>query len=132
VGSTHNVMTTFILVSVSFGFAGTYRMVTFNELSWSCSLLCNFIDKFFPESHFEQILKTSKYGLLLCRDFTKWTLIAGSLQMRDFYEVGGSFCEESIAESLLHIPSNSNRLQMVLLDPAWMRRSLNLKGRLRC
>jgi hypothetical protein len=52
--------------------------------------------------------------------------------MRDFCEVGGSFCEESIAESLLHIPSNSNRLQMVLLDPAWMRRSLNLKGRLRC
>jgi hypothetical protein len=125
-------MTTFILVSVSFGFAGTYRVVTFNELLWSCSLLCNLIDKFFPESHFEQILKACKHGLLLCRDFTKWTLIAGNLQTRDFYEEGGSFCEESIAESLLHIPSNSNRLLMVLLDPAWMRRSLHLKDRLRC
>ncbi len=78
--------------------------------------------------------KIWKYGmLLLCRGFAKWILIAGSLPMRDFCEVGGSFCEESIAENQLHIPSNNNRLlQMALLDLVWKWGGLDLKRRLRC
>jgi hypothetical protein len=53
--------------------------------------------------------------------------------MRDFCEVGGSFCEESIAENQLHIPSNNNRLrQMALLDLVWKWGGLDLKRRLRC